>query len=178
MDVTFKLTPHDYVELQRFRFARPINFVSFILPGLSCLTFVILWATQRMKWFWLFTAIIICGAALCGILIGRLLLSWVRKRRAKVLAAVLAPAADYPEYFAETTVSISSEGVRVKKPYEDTLDRWNAVRFIEENKPYIYVSAPSGGLTIIPQSAFKSPDETRRFLDSARSYRKSAKASR
>jgi hypothetical protein len=104
-----------------------------------------------------------------GFLIAGLLLPLEDKRKAKAWAA------NNPDYFSQTSVSIGPEGFRVKSRAEDTSLQWNRVRDIVENKPYVYFRLTGSAASIVPQRAFRSPDEAQRFLDSATAYWQSAR---
>lgn len=164
MDVTYAVTLDDFLELQKFNHRRqPKN--PLVHPATITLIMIIGWAIL----FHSLVRGVIYGCL--GGLFAFFLMPLQRKQRAKAWAA------KNPAYFGETTLSISPEGFRFKNSAEDSSARWTAVRDIVENKPCLYLFFGGSGALVIPERAFKSPDEARRFLDLANSYWKSAKPS-
>jgi len=164
MDVTFTLTGQDSLQLMRLPWRKPRFLFGLALGGVG--GGVVGFAAMAKVGF---TSLGSFYVACIGVAMIPLLIIWDRKQGAKKWAA------KNPAYFSQTTVVISSQGVRVKNSGGDALVGWHDVRRVAEEEPYIYFARRFPNSIIVPETAFKTPDEARSFLASAISYWENAK---
>jgi|GEM_PF-7047004 len=170
MDVTFTITVDDFMEFRKFKNRK--RFINSIIWAGIAFTFAFgIGIPHHTPLRIMLSVACVLTLTLDGVagLVGVPTLTSQWKRKARTYAA------KNPAYFFETTVSINAEAFRMKNVGIDASLRWNTIRDIVENKSYIYVVTRSGVAIIIPERAFRSPDESRRFLDLANSYWKTAR---
>lgn len=168
MDVTFTLTSEDHSQLMRLPWGNP-RFLFGLALGAGGAGFTVGFAAAAKGGF-TFLGSFAIACVVTAIMLP--LIIWNRRWGAKKWAV------KNPAYSSQTTVEISSQGARVKNSAGDTLVAWHDVRRVAAEGSYIYFARRFPNSIIIPERAFKTPDEARSFLRSAISYWESAKGTR
>ncbi len=172
MEVKFTPTVDDLLELQKFKLdRRPKNRYGPLLRSLPIAVATALVAGILAHLLFVQALPIACLSLIVALPVESWATKWLRRDKMRAWAA------KNPAFLSEITVNIDAEGFRMKNQAQDDSLTWKAVYDLVENRPYIYLLAGPAAATLIPERAFGSPDELRHFLDLARSYRNSAKAS-